>query len=190
MKMKQINAIIQEAELVFEYDNRFLCLNLWLRANNYNWKFGGINLGNRFKKKFDPRGGEHAFWWIKRVFDVADVESMSELAGKAVRLRINDDNKIEAIGHIVKEDWFCPDGDFKNSDFAHYCAGEKDVTKDLPMWRTWRNGACGNGIGIPIAIVKQYGGGYKLVDSLGIEGETYIMLSDLEKLPKEERNGV
>ena len=55
--------------------------------------------------------------------------------------------------------------------------------KDLPRWRKWKNGACGNGRGIPLAIVKRGLDGYELVDALGIQGEQYIMLSDLEKLP-------
>ena len=58
-----------------------------------------------------------------------------------------------------------------------------EALKDLPRWKKWGNGACGNGMGIPIAIVKRGLGGYKLVDALGIQGEKYIMLSDLEKLP-------
>lgn len=59
----------------------------------------------------------------------------------------------------------------------------KDLSlKDLPRWRRWENGACGNSDNNPIAIVKR-GLNYKLVSSLGIQGEQYIMLSDLEKLP-------
>ena len=53
---------------------------------------------------------------------------------------------------------------------------------DKPVWRIWKNGACGNSEGNPIALVKTYGG-YKLVSCLGADGEKYIMLSDLEKLP-------
>lgn len=61
--------------------------------------------------------------------------------------------------------------------------GKAEALKDLPRWRKWENGACGNGRGIPIAIVKRGLNGYELVDALGIQGEQYIMLSDLEKLP-------
>lgn len=59
--------------------------------------------------------------------------------------------------------------------------GKAEALKDLPRWRKWGNGACGSGI--PIAIVKRGLNGYELVDALGIPGEQYIMLSDLEKLP-------
>ena len=61
--------------------------------------------------------------------------------------------------------------------------GKAEALKDLPRWRKWENGACGNGLGIPLAIVKRGLNGYELVDALGIRGEQYIMLSDLEKLP-------
>ena len=64
-------------------------------------------------------------------------------------------------------------------------AGIAEVKSDLPKWRKWRNGGCGNADGIPIAIVKS-GTGYELVSCLGFDGQEYIMLSDLEKLPKEE----
>jgi hypothetical protein len=59
---------------------------------------------------------------------------------------------------------------------------KKEILKDLPKWRKWENGACGNSDNNPIAIVKR-GIDYKLVSTLGIQGEHYIMLSDLEKLP-------
>lgn len=64
--------------------------------------------------------------------------------------------------------------------------GKAEALKDLPRWRKWGNGACGNGQGIPIAIIKRWLHGYQLVDALGVSGEQYIMLSDLEKLPKED----
>lgn len=59
---------------------------------------------------------------------------------------------------------------------------KKEILKDLPRWKIWENGACGNSDNNPIAIVKR-GLNYKLVSTLGIQGEQYIMLSDLEKLP-------
>lgn len=63
-----------------------------------------------------------------------------------------------------------------------YNAGKNDVLKDLPRWKIWSNGACGNSEGYPIALVHR-GCGFNLVSTLGVNGEKYIMLSDLEKLP-------
>lgn len=111
--MKIENATIHDARLQFEYDNRFLCLSLWLKTNHGIYSFGGICLGHRFQKEFNPTGGDHAFWWIKRVFDIADVVSFDELKDRPVRVEIDDKGFVKAIGHIVKDDWFYPEKDFK-----------------------------------------------------------------------------
>lgn len=58
----------------------------------------------------------------------------------------------------------------------------EECKKDLPRWREWRNGACGNSDGHPIALVAGYGG-IRFVSVLGTTGEKYIMLNDLKKLP-------
>ena len=76
---------------------------------------------------------------------------------------------------------------YKNADNTVYengiLYGKAETLKDLPRWREWGNGACCNGQGIPLALVVRGLNGYELVDSLGIPGEKYIMLDELEKLP-------
>lgn len=57
----------------------------------------------------------------------------------------------------------------------------EECKKDLPRWRIWRNGAW-NSEGYPIALVHR-GCGFNLVSVLGVDGEKYIMLSDIKKLP-------
>lgn len=115
--MKIENAIIDSATLRFEYDNRFLCLSLWLKTQHCQVrKFGGVNLGSRFQKEFNRNAGDYTFWWIKRVFDIADVESFDDLGGKTIRIEIDDNDDISAIGHIISNDWFCPKKDFKEEE--------------------------------------------------------------------------
>lgn len=114
--MKIENAIIDSATLRFEYDGRFLCLNLWLKTQYKMRKFGGISLGSRFQKEFNCNAGDYAFWWIKRVFDIVDVESFDELKGKPLRIEIDDNDSISAIGHIINDDWFCPKKDFEEEE--------------------------------------------------------------------------
>lgn len=63
-----------------------------------------------------------------------------------------------------------------------YDKGKAEALRDLPRWRKWENGACGNSDGHPIALVSG-AGGIRFVSVLGATGETYIMLDDLTKLP-------
>ena len=66
------------------------------------------------------------------------------------------------------------------------CRGyEEPATEevDLPRWRKYDNGACGSDM--PIAIVRYGKGSYAMANCLA-SGDEYIMLSDLEKLPKED----
>ena len=44
--------------------------------------------------------------------EVAEVETFSDLAGRSIRVEI-ENGLIKAIGHIVKDDWFRPEEDFK-----------------------------------------------------------------------------
>lgn len=103
------NAIIESVRL--EKVEGFL--DAWLMLN-YGTSacqgFGGYAL-------YLPKDYRHhnisgvAGHFIWRVMEVADVEDWSKLVGRSIRVR-GTRNKIEAIGHITKDDWFCPAKDF------------------------------------------------------------------------------
>lgn len=52
-----------------------------------------------------------AGYFISRVMKIADAFEWDSLRNKAVRVRATDSG-VDAIGHIIKDDWFCPRTDF------------------------------------------------------------------------------
>ena len=103
------NAIIKDATITNDDHG---CLIAWLTLD-YGVTcqgFGGyaLYLPKGFDKHEMKSVAGHFIW---RVMEVADVTEWSRLKGKTIRARA-DRNGVEAIGHIVKEDWFCPRDDF------------------------------------------------------------------------------
>ncbi len=108
--MREIrNAIITGAELD-DADRGFLNAWVYLDYGGSGQGFGGyvLYLPKSFSRhKLESVAG-HFIW---RVMEVAGVTKWSALKGKTVRVRV-EDGLVRAIGHIVKEDWFCPSEDF------------------------------------------------------------------------------
>ena len=105
------NARIDDVSLEFE-DHGCLCLILYLSHEGGCQAFGTFNLISRFQKSFDVTGGNVAGWFIKRVFDICEVDKYSQLKGKAIRIR-EKNGLITAIGNFITDDWFAPSEDFK-----------------------------------------------------------------------------
>jgi hypothetical protein len=74
--------------------------------------FGGFSLYLPKSYKHHTNKGDFAGHFIFRCMEIAGVESWEKMKGKTLRVEVID-GKIEAIGHIVKDDWFNPSDDFE-----------------------------------------------------------------------------
>lgn len=105
------NAIITDASLTNDDHG---CLSAWLTLD-YGGScqgFGGyaLYLPKSFKHH-NVAGPNYAGHFIWRVMEVAGVKQWDQLIGKTIRVR-SEHQGVEAIGHIVKDDWFEPRKDF------------------------------------------------------------------------------
>lgn len=103
------NAVISSAK-IDDADRGMLTAWLMLDYGGAGQGFGGYSLylPKSFKHhKLNSFAG-HFIW---RCMEIADVNDWSKIAGKTVRAKI-ENGIIVAVGHIVKDDWFCPRNDF------------------------------------------------------------------------------
>jgi len=103
------NAIIESAEITND-DHGLLTAWITLNYGGSGQGFGGYAL--YLPKAFAHHELlSHAGHFIWRVMEVAGVQKWSQLKGKTVRVRATRSG-VDAIGHIVNDDWFCPAADF------------------------------------------------------------------------------
>jgi hypothetical protein len=111
--MFETNAIIEGAQITND-DHGLLSAWLMLKYDGSGQGFGGYVL-------YLPHGFEHhndahkdccgIFIW--RCMQIAEVTEWSKMVGKAIRVRKDSEfGDIQAIGHIIKNDWFCPKIEF------------------------------------------------------------------------------
>lgn len=110
-KIETRNAIITSAEITSD-DHGCLCAWLSLDYGGSGQGFGGYALYVPKSSKHYGNGLSCAGHFIWRVMEVAGVTKWSALKGKTVRAKCSWD-KVHAIGHIVKADWFNPSEDFQ-----------------------------------------------------------------------------
>lgn len=108
---EQQNAVITETRLTIA-DHGLLSGWIHMDLEIGSQGFGGhaLYLPDSFKHSKDQ--SNFAGHWIYRVLQIAGVEEWSQLKGKTLRVR-GTWNRIEAIGHITKNDWFNPTADFE-----------------------------------------------------------------------------
>ena len=79
--------------------------------------FGGYALYLPKDYKHAMMKGNYAGHFIWRCLEIAGVSEWKDLPGKTIRVKANH-SSVEAIGHILKDDWFCPREDFKDIEAA------------------------------------------------------------------------
>lgn len=105
------NAIIKSASINGS-DRELLDAWLYLDYGDSGQGFGGyaLYLPKSFKNhKIESVAGHH----IWRCMEIAGVTKWENLKGKTIRVRI-EDGLISAIGHITKDDWYCPKEEFNH----------------------------------------------------------------------------
>jgi hypothetical protein len=112
MSIETRNAVIVSATITND-DHGLLSAWVHLDYGGSGQGFGGyaLYLPTSFTHggMTQPNFAGHFIW---RVMEIAGVADWSKLAGKTVRAKC-EHSKVHAIGHIVKEDWFNPTGDFE-----------------------------------------------------------------------------
>jgi len=105
MAKEIMNAVIKMVSIDTE---RGLTAWLHLDLGGCGQGFGGYAL--YWPDREDMLKGNYAGVFIHRCIEIGGVEKWEQLPGKTIRV-IKDSwaGPIEAIGHIIKDDWFYPD---------------------------------------------------------------------------------
>lgn len=108
------NAVIESATI--DIADRG-CLTVWLSLNygGSGQGFGGYALYLPKSWKCHEKNSGYAGHFLYRVMEIADVGQWDRLKGKTIRVKASRGG-VQAIGHIVKNDWFDPSKDFADTE--------------------------------------------------------------------------
>jgi len=114
MEREEIKNAVIESAVIDIADRGFLTVWVHLDYGGSGQGFGGYAL-------YLPKSWTHhrlregaAGHFLYRVMEIAGVGKWDQLKGKTVRVKIVN-GLVSAIGHIVKNDWFDPGKDFKET---------------------------------------------------------------------------
>lgn len=110
--MEEKNAIITGVD-ISNADHGMLTVWINLNYGDSAQSFGGYALyfprdHENWRKQKNAAG--HFLW---RVMEVTGVTNWNKLKDKTVRVRIDNSDRIIALGHIIKDDWFVPADEFE-----------------------------------------------------------------------------
>jgi len=113
MSIETKNAIIKSETITSDEHG---CLSAWVQLD-----YGGLCQGFGGYALYLPKSFDNhklnsvAGHFVYRVLEIAGVTEWENLNGKTIRVKAGH-FEIEAIGHIVKDDWFNPVSDFKKAE--------------------------------------------------------------------------
>ena len=110
MKEYEIKTAIIKHATITKGEHGVLSIWLGLDYGGAGQGFGGFALYN---PSHAPKGLAGHFIW--RVMEIAGVDEWDEVAGQAIRVKMTP-SEVVAIGHIVKDDWFELQVDFKDTE--------------------------------------------------------------------------
>lgn len=102
------NAIIKNVYV--GYRRGCLTMSILMERDGWLSSFGNTSLGSKFRWTEESNW---AAWFICSVLDTVGVDSVKGLIKKPIRIKIKDDG-IVAIGHFLKDVWFCPEEKIKS----------------------------------------------------------------------------
>ena len=115
------NATIDSTMLGIE-DHGIMSAHIGLDYGDCHQGFGGFALdgkpnGRTVDSKREPSACCGHF--IARILQIAGVGSWEKLKGRSIRIKREDgwNGRIVAVGHLLKEDWFDPEAEFKAMEF-------------------------------------------------------------------------
>lgn len=112
LALKIDNAIIESVSLSIE-DHGILSGWLYIRFSSGGWGFGGYALGKVDGGNLAAKGN-YAAEFIVRCLAVGGVGKWENLMGRPLRcLHEKLSGDTVAIGHFMKDDWFCPSLEFE-----------------------------------------------------------------------------
>jgi hypothetical protein len=116
------NAIIEDTMLGIEDHGIGTCF-LYLKMDGTGQGFGGYALWspNQLKNEINKPKVDYCGLWLTKILEITECSKWEDVKGKLIRISHTMD-KIDGIGHIIKDKWFYPEA-------------EINAIQAMPTWR-------------------------------------------------------